>query len=255
MYIERWNLIKDHLIKPGFVLVDWGSDAGWFSVKIAHAFPTSTVVSIEAGLMSYGEGLRMHEEKLRTYGVENNILVKQLFGPETLTGLSLVPSDYQLVLSIFHHLGDGFGRYLKGMDQWDAAFCDLVRGSSVTFFEIPNENSPGETPHRIRAWYGDRKVEEVIRTALQRGRVDAVVEELGETQHGAKGSRKLFKISLNTPVEAAPAQKITAYIDAAGQQTKIRPYRRLRLFASELLRKVRSTNQVTSKHQSESQAR
>ena len=90
-----------------FVLVDWGSDAGWFSVKIAQDFPGASIVSVEAGVMSNGQDTRMHEEKLQAYGITNNVIVKSLFGPDTFQGLRTVPSDYQLVLSVFHHLGSG----------------------------------------------------------------------------------------------------------------------------------------------------
>lgn len=242
MYTERWALIREHITGPNFVLVDWGSDAGWFSLKIAHDFPEATVVSVEAGLMSSGEGFRMHEEKLNAYGITNNILVNTLFGPDTFDGHGVPISNHQLALSVFHHFGDGFGRYLGRVTEWDATFCDLVSGSNVTFLEIPNENNPNETPHRIRKWYGGRDVETVIRTALTKKGIKATVEVLGEVQHGTKGARKLFKISLDEPATPASAVHIAAYISSVGQHIRIRPYRRFRFFLSRLVRKVRASS-------------
>ena len=239
MYKCRWELIQQHLTKEDFVLVDWGSDAGWFSVKVASDFPKSIVISVEAGIMSYGQCIRMHHDKLRTYALKNNRLVQCFFGPYTFEHLHKVPSDYQFVLSVFHHMGDGFGQYLNEREKWDQTFCNLIRGSNVTFFEVPNESNPEETPHRIREWYGDRDIETVIRSALQQGGIQAAVEVLGETEHGRKGLRKLFKISRDDRVRVAEAGRIAEHIRLSGKRIRIRPSRRLRMLASRLLRRVR----------------
>lgn len=239
MYVRRWELIAPNITASEFVLVDWGSDAGWFSVKVAHDFPGSEVVSVEAGIMSDGAGIHLHRSKLAEFGIGNNTIVQSLFGPDTFRDLRTVRSDYQLVLSVFHHIGDGFGRYLRTEKEWDDAFAGLVLGSKTTFFEIPNEDSPSETPHRIRAWYKDRDVESVIRSALNRSNVSATVELLGETQHGAKGPRKLFKIDLQEPSESSDATQIARYIKMAGERSRIRTLRGLRFAASKLLRRMR----------------
>jgi hypothetical protein len=253
MYSRRWELIQKHLTKPGFVLVDWGSDAGWFSVKVAHDFPESTVVSVEAGIMTHGQGLSMHEDKLKAYNINNNIIVNSLFGPDTYANLHSVRSDYQLVLSVFHHMGDGFGKRLNHVTEWDTTFCDLVRGSNVTFFEVPNESDLDETPHRIREWYNGREVETVIRSALEQGEIKATVEELGETQHGTKGTRKLFKISIDQSVESVSGQDIAAYIDSVGKQIMISPYRRFKMFVSRLLHKCGlGSKAIVSEHKPDS---
>jgi len=239
MYASRWELIGSHITGTEFVLVDWGSDAGWFSIKTAHEFPKATVVSVEAGIMSYGEGIRTHNEKLNSQGITNNILVNTIFGPDTFEGLRKMPSDYQLVLSVFHHLGDGFGRYLNRAAEWDDALCNVISCANVTFFEIPNEGNPNETPHRIREWYSGKDVETVIRSALKSKRVKASVEELGETQHGAKGPRKLFKITLDEQANPASAEDIAAQIHSIGRQIRIRPYRQFRLLISRLIHLMR----------------
>lgn len=238
VYTQRWALIEPHLTRPRFVLVDWGSDAGWFSVTAAEAFPDATVVSVEAGIMTQGAGLRVHRQAIAARGVENNQIVDALFGPPTFEGLAGVPADYQLVLSVFHHMGDGFGRYLTTVAEWDAAFCDLIRGAGVTFFQVPNETSKRETPHRVRSWYDGRDVETTIRAALERGGVNATVELLGSVEHGAKGSRDLFKIALATPPEAASPDAIIEHVKAASRAAAPRLARRVKLAVGDLLRKL-----------------
>jgi hypothetical protein len=235
MYHARWDKIRDHLTKSDFVLVDWGSDAGWFSIVVAHSHPAATVISVEAGVMTDGAGLALHRKKLVEYGVTNNRIANTLFGPATFKDLQNTPSDYQFVLSVFHHMGDGYGVYLRGVEDWDNVFCDMIRGSGVTFLELPNEANPAETAHAIRDWYAGRKVEDVIRDALRRGSVAAQIECLGETSHGEKGTRLLYKISLDDPKRAAAAADIAHHIEAIGSTIKERPYQRLRRFASHVL--------------------
>ncbi len=189
--------------------------------------------------MTGGRGLTEHRSRLDEFGITNNIVVDSIFGPATFERICTVPSDYQLVLSVFHHMGDGFGNYLKTVAEWDKAFCDLVRGSNVTFFEVPNEDSPTETPHRVRLWYDQRDVETVINDALVRNQVRAKVELLGETRHGAKGARKMFKITLDEPVETVSAEEIADHIREAAKRVGVTRYRQLRMMASQLRAKIR----------------
>ena len=234
MYVCRWNLIEPHLALDDFTLVDWGSDAGWFSVTTAVAFPLATVISVEAGLMTHGKGVALHQQMIKDQSITNNVLINTLFAPATFDGLSAMPSDYQLVLSIFHHMGDGYGRYLTTVAEWNTVFCNLVTCANVTFLEVPNEHSDVETPHRIREWYAGRDVETTIREGLQHGGVNADLELLGETEHGVKGLRKMFKITLDKPRETALAEAVAAHIEAAGKAIRLRPYRRFKLMVFEM---------------------
>lgn len=231
MYVHRWNLIEPHLTLDNFTLVDWGSDAGWFSVTTAATFPSAKVISVEAGIMTHGKGIALHQQTIEDHDITNNILINTLFGPATFDDLSAAPSDYQLVLSVFHHMGDGYGRYLSTVAEWDTVLCSLVLCANVTFLEIPNELADFETPHRIREWYAGRHVEAVIGEGLQHGGVHADLELLGETEHGKKGSRKMIKVTLTEPRETASAEAVAARIEAAGKTMRMRPYRRLKLMA------------------------
>lgn len=188
--------------------------------------------------MTGGRGLNEHRSRLDEFGITNNSVVDSIFGPATFERLWTVPSDYQLVLSVFHHMGDGYGNYLKTVADWDRAFCDLIRGSNVTFFEVPNEDSPTETPHRVRLWYDHRDVETVISEALVQNQVPAKVVLLGETRHGEKGARKMFKITLDEPVETVSAEEITDYIGEAATRIEVTRYRQLRNMVSQLRQKL-----------------
>ena len=238
MYTNRWALIEPNLEDSAFVLVDWGSDAGWFSLAVAKAFPRSTVVAVEAGIMSDGEGLRMHRDKMASYGVTNNIIVDSIFGPATFEALQDAPADYQLVLSVFHHMGDGFGQYLDTAAQWDEAFRALISAANVTFFEVPSGTGPEETPHRIETWFAGRDVETTVRAALAEADIEVAVEMLGETVHGSKGPRQLIKISHTVPFPAADSGQIASAIEAAAGDAAIRPKQKARLVAGRVLRSL-----------------
>ena len=234
MYRQRWALIRPHLAGDAFVLVDWGSDAGWFSISAAKAFPGATVISVESGVMSDGQGLAMHRDKLAALDVSNNVIVDAMFGPATFERLAASPADVQFVLSVFHHMGDGFGRYLNSVVEWDQAFRALVSSANVTFFEVPGHTAENETPHRIEDWFGGREVEEVVQSALDGSGLDATVELLGETAHGSKGERQLFKISHGG--ETGTVDQIVVAISDDQSATAALPANRARLAAGRLLR-------------------
>ena len=233
-YLARWELIRVHLHGSRFVLVDWGSDAGWYSIQVAKAFPQSCVVSVDAGTMLGSHSLVLHQKVIREHGIDNNILVNCLFGPETFAAVRRFPADFQFVLNVFHWMGDGYGSPVNGPDEWDRVFCNLVRGATVTFFEVPNEDHPGETPHRIRDWYRGRKIATVLQDALTRDGLRAKIQLLGELGHGHKGYRPLFKITLDDPVKAADGLEIAAHIKSVGRTIKPTMYRRVRSFVSRL---------------------
>jgi hypothetical protein len=235
MYQSRWAQISSHLPDGEFVLVDWGSDAGWFSIVVAHSHPSAHVISVEAGVMTAGRGLALHRQKLAEYGITNNQIVNTLFGPATFESLGEFPADFQFVLSVFHHMGDGYGTYLRSVEDWDNVFCNLVSGACVTFLELPNETNPAETAHSIRQWYAGREVEQVIRAALDRRRIPATVDCLGQTSHGDKGLRALYKITLTNPPRVRTRSEIAEHIESVGRTIKERPYQRFRRVVSDAL--------------------
>jgi hypothetical protein len=231
MYTDRWRLILPCLEGPAFTLVDWGSDAGWFGVQVARAFPDSTVLSIDSGIMSRGAGPLEHRAQIDRYGLTNDEIVEAFFGPPTFRDLHRVASSYQLVLSVFHHMGDGFGRRLRSTDAWAACFRDLIRGSVTTLIELPDPAGDRETAHGLAMWLGDRDVEQAIRDALTEGDVDAEVTLLGSTEHPHKGVRPLFRVRLRTPPPLASTHDIRQHILARSRASRPAGMQRMKQIA------------------------
>ena len=205
MYRQRWNLIQPLISADRFTLIDWGSDSGWFSVAAALAFPSAHVISVDGSVMLGDSNIQDHLDKIAEEGLENNALINCLFDADTFSALKQCPVHYQLALSVFHWMGDNIGRPLRGAKDWEKAFLDLIQCAETTFFEVPNEDNPNETPHRIRSWYGHRSVTDTISDALEHFDGNAEFEFLGDIEHGSKGRRKLFVI--RSGVRAVDAQR------------------------------------------------
>lgn len=243
MYRQRWALIEPKISRDRFALIDWGSDSGWFSVTTALAYPRSRVISVDGSVM-LGEGnIQDHQAKIAEEKIENDTLVNCLFDADTFAALKKCPVHYQYVLSVFHWMGDSIGRPLSDTDDWDRAFLDLIQCAEVTFFEVPNEDNPKETPHQIRSWYGGRTVNETISDAIKRSDVNAEFELLGEIEHSGKGHRKLFMIrSEVSALDVDQTPEVTRIIRDAGSKIHLP----LSLTARSKLRKLKKFLRTSS---------
>lgn len=222
MYRQRWELIRPEIDSDRFTLIDWGSDSGWFSVNAALAFPRSNVLSVDGSVMLGESNIQNHLATIAAEKIENNTLIDCLFDADTFAALKQCPVHYQFVLSVFHWMGDNIGRALHNASDWDTAFLDLIQCAEVTFIEVPNENNPQETPHRIRTWYGGRTVTEVIADAIERSDLHAECKLLGEIEHGNKGHRPLFMIRSGvSAVDADRIADVTGIIREAGSKIKL----------------------------------
>lgn len=222
MYRQRWDLIKQELSADQFILIDWGSDSGWFSVTTALTFPRANVLSIDGSVMLGDDNIQNHLMKIAEEKIKNNSLVNCLFDAGTFEALSSYPVHYQLVLSVFHWIGDGVGRPLSNAVDWDKAFLDLIQCAEITFFEVPNEDNPRETPHQIRSWYGHRTVSEVISDVIGRSGLNADFKLLGKIKHGDKGHRQLFMIRSGVSAIATDqSSKVIEVIREAGSKIKL----------------------------------
>jgi len=236
MYRRRWALIEPEISCDRFILIDWGSDSGWFSVTTALAFPGSSVVAVDGSVMLGDSNIQEHLAKIAEEKIENDTLVNCLFDADTFAALKSCPVHYQYALSVFHWMGDGIGRPLRDKKDWDKAFLDLVACAEVTFFEVPNEEDPQETPHRIRAWYDDRTVAQAMSDAIQRSGTNAEIRLLGDIEHGSKGQRKLFMIRSGvSAIDTARSAEVAEVIKAAGSKISL-PFS---LVARSKLRKVK----------------
>lgn len=222
MYRQRWELIKPLIASDRFTLIDWGSDSGWFSVSAALAFPNANVISVDGSVMLGDSNIQNHRTRITEEKLQNDTLIDCLFDAATFAAVKKAPVHYQLALSVFHWMGDGIGQPLRDPNDWEAAFLNLIQCAEVTFFEVPNEDSPNETPHRIRSWYGKRNVNDTISDALDRLDGKAEFRRLGEIDHGSKGYRKLFAIwSGVRAIDADRSPAVAKIIRQAGAEIRL----------------------------------
>ena len=222
MYRRRWALIKPEIARDRFTLIDWGSDSGWFSVTTALAFPGSTVLAVDGSVMLGDSNIQEHLAKIAEEKIENDTLVNCLFDANTFAALKSCPVHYQYALSVFHWMGDGIGRPLHDKNDWDQAFLDLIQCAEVTFFEIPNEDNPQETPHRIRTWYDGRSAAQAMTDAIQRSGTNAEFRLLGDIEHSDKGHRQLFVIRSGVSAAASGSSaEVAALIKEAGSKISL----------------------------------
>lgn len=222
MYRQRWELIKPEISSTRFTVIDWGSDSGWFSVKTAKTFAQSTVLSVDGSVMLGDSNIQNHHAKIAEEKIENDTVINCLFDADTFATLKAKPVHYQYVLSVFHWIGDGIGRSLRDTNDWDQAFLDLIQCAEVSFFEVPNEDNPQETPHKIRSWYGTRSVAEAISTAIERSNINAECKLLGEIEHDGKGHRQLFMIKSGVvAIDSERSPEVVEIIREAGAKIKL----------------------------------
>jgi hypothetical protein len=222
MYHQRWALIEPQMTRDRFTLIDWGSDSGWFSVTTALAFPRSNVLAVDGSVMLGDTNIQQHLAKIAEEKIENDSLVNSLFDANTFAALKSHAVNYQYALSVFHWMGDGIGRPLSDKNDWDQAFLDLIQCAEVTFFEVPNEDNPQETPHRIRAWYNGRTVDQTISDAIRRSGTNATITLLGDIEHSNKGRRTLFMIRSDVlAIDASRSPEVVEIIRVAGSKIRL----------------------------------
>jgi len=97
---KRWEIIKPH-IKHDSVIVDVGSDLGYFTTKIAEEFPDSLVISLEQAEKSS----EIQKEILGIKKLTNVVLCQHKMDLRTLRGLSITVEaiDTFLILNVLHH--------------------------------------------------------------------------------------------------------------------------------------------------------
>jgi hypothetical protein len=180
------------------------------------------VLSVDGSVMLGEDNIKNHLNRIAEEKIENNTLINCLFDAGTFEALKSRPVHYQFVLSVFHWLGDGVGRSLPSTEDWDRLFLDVIQSAEVTFFEVPNEDNPKETPHQIRSWYGHRTVSETISDVLEKSDLNAEFQLLGKIQHGGKGHRQLFMIKSGvSAIATARSSEVIEIIRDAGTKIKL----------------------------------
>ena len=163
--IPRWRVISDEIVKDGHAaaarisLIDYGSNAGWFSLCFAATFPRGMVVSVDImscrkpDILGNRGGMqamapRLHKLKGGQYGITNNILCDSKitgwsFGELRRSGTVF---DYQLSLSVLHWL------HMKGQRAFFTAFANHVSVARTSFVEMPLP-AEGVRQTDVRQWY------------------------------------------------------------------------------------------------------
>ncbi len=107
----RWKAIERSLdVVPGefdtsAYCVDWGSNAGFFSVKLAQRFPGGWVMGVEGeAVAEYAEARKTHLEMATKAGVLQNTVIcnTKVSGKEFEMITDKWQFDVQLSLSVFH---------------------------------------------------------------------------------------------------------------------------------------------------------
>ncbi len=96
---KRWNQIKN-VFSGRSVILEVGSDVGFFTKRLAKAFPTSIILSFEES-----EKALVQKELLKAEGIKNVLLFNQKFWIKELEMItsSCEAIDYAVFMSVFHH--------------------------------------------------------------------------------------------------------------------------------------------------------
>ena len=167
---SRWSIIKPH-IKRNTVIMDAGSDLGYFTSKIAEEFPDSLVVSIEKA----ERGSRIQKEILRLKKLFNVVLCNYAIDTPFLECLNNTVEgiDTFLALSIFHHYSlEQTREFLSHISK----FCPELIIEIPCVWSAPNVTGPQYTNF-------DKELKNYYQN----------VEFIGESPLGAGQSRKTYK--------------------------------------------------------------
>ena len=167
---SRWNIIRPH-IKRNTVIMDVGSDLGYFTSKIAETFRDSLVISLERS----EKGAQIQKEILKLKKLSNVVLCNHAIDTPTLECLNNTVEgiDTFLVPSVFHHYPlEKTKEFLSCISK----FCPEL------IIEIPHVwNAPDVTGVQYTNF--DKELKNYYRN----------VEFIGESQLGAGQSRKFYK--------------------------------------------------------------
>eukprot|EP00997_Jenningsia_sp_PLL12_P005954 NODE_2495_length_916_cov_89.627451_g2050_i0.p1 GENE.NODE_2495_length_916_cov_89.627451_g2050_i0~~NODE_2495_length_916_cov_89.627451_g2050_i0.p1 ORF type:complete len:277 (-),score=61.73 NODE_2495_length_916_cov_89.627451_g2050_i0:58-888(-) len=162
--LPRWRLIlegilKRHSTSERLAIIDYGSNAGFFSLALASTFPRSLIVSVDImschvhDIIGNQGGMqvmapRMHREKIHRLGVVNNVMCDSRLTPFTFSQLYKLELrlHYQLSLSVLHWLD------IRGQSAFFKAFAHHIAAAETTFVEMPRPHE-GVRRTDVLQWY------------------------------------------------------------------------------------------------------
>lgn len=97
---KRWIKISGH-IRPNTVVLDIGSDVGYFPLKISQQYPDVLTISIEQS----EKACVIQSEKMKLNKINNVVVCNHRFSLDTLIRLDAItcPVDTVLLLNALHH--------------------------------------------------------------------------------------------------------------------------------------------------------
>eukprot|EP01062_Namystynia_karyoxenos_P068231 TRINITY_DN625_c0_g1_i1.p1 TRINITY_DN625_c0_g1~~TRINITY_DN625_c0_g1_i1.p1 ORF type:complete len:411 (+),score=107.23 TRINITY_DN625_c0_g1_i1:74-1234(+) len=195
----RWAFIHKEIAMDGvgdrkLSLVDYGSDEGYFSISVAHAFPRSVVMGVELGgvggsiWMKKGsmDVLQTQERKIREFGVQPRVVICQTgVAPKHFFALRKegLRHDYQFVLSVFHWFS------MPDRTSFEEVLVAMLGNARTTFIELPIVGDRGPRFAKqvgwanFLKWYDGRSdIGQVLRDSLRAQGVDGEVRLVGSVK-------------------------------------------------------------------------
>lgn len=181
------------------IVVDYGSNYGYFSLQLAQKFPAGSVFSLEGeAWKEYNGAAEFHVKKMQELSITNNYLCRTLVAPATFEELHKAGQvyDYQLSLSVFHWFVP-----MNTRDVFEESLSNHILNARTTFIELPEAmNYTGtEGQHmwkRISVWYAGRNEEQVIEGVAARYNLNVQVKTLGAILHQTGTLRKLIRVDV-----------------------------------------------------------
>jgi hypothetical protein len=174
---RRWNQIKNQ-IEGRSVILEVGSDVGFFTKRLAKKFPTSIILSFEESKKAL-----IQKELLRAEGIKNVLLFHQKFWLKELEMItsSCEAIDYAMFMSVFHHHPPK-----ETLQMIDLVFKNIPH--LITEHPVLKEHDGGEFPNNtddlVQNQYSN--LEKEIRKRFQR------VDLVGQTTLDGLEDRKIF---------------------------------------------------------------
>ncbi|WP_331233233.1 methyltransferase [Natronorarus salvus] len=172
---DRWEMMAPKLAETDETAVDIGCASGFFTAKLGNEGLTVTGIDVDRE--------RIETAKRTWEGTEGIEFVVERLDPENVS--ELPPVDVVLLLTVYHHWCEHFGR-----ESAEGMLRELATRSNKIFFE-----PPGEASHRFQ-YIGERPIaadESIVEyytsllLSVFDGRVE--VEHLGEAEYPSSATR------------------------------------------------------------------
>ena len=229
---ERWRAIgasikrdvEEGLVEERFTLVDYGADAGYFSISTAHEFPKAFVIAVELG--GTGGVIWKTKNKIDVHQIQESQIKAKEIAPGAINLCQTTVRiehfaqlrelkqfhTYQLVLSVFHWFE------MPNRAEFERVVVDLFANARTTFIEMPTIGDDGPIIRRQTGykywsvWYAGRTdVAEILRAAIAARGMTATVTTVASLPW-AKWTRVVYRVDVldgadQQPLATPPARE------------------------------------------------